>query len=154
MAAIIAKDSLNVSIEHSIGHFTHEKSPVGSAAALAVLDFVEKENLLQQAKAKETYMYKRLATMKDKFSLIGDIRGIGLLWAIELVIDRNSKERAYAEAENIMYYCLKNGLSFKVSKGNVITLAPPLIITLQELEEALNILENAFTNQLNSNANA
>lgn len=154
MAALITKDSFNVAIEHSIGHFTHEKSPVGSAAALAVLDFVEKEKLLQQVGTKETYMYKRLAAMKEKFSLIGDIRGIGLLWAIELVIDRNSKEKAYAEAENIMYYCLKNGLSFKVSKGNVITLAPPLIITLQELEKALNILENAFTNQLNGNANA
>ncbi|HEX2935385.1 MAG TPA: aspartate aminotransferase family protein [Bacteroidales bacterium] len=151
MAALITKDSYNVAIEHSIGHFTHEKSPVGSAAALAVLNFMEKENLLQQSQTKETYIYKRLAAMKERFPIIGDIRGIGLLWAIELVTDRNTKERAYAEAEYIMYQCLENGLSFKVSKGNVITLAPPLIITMKELEEALNILENAFTNQLHRN---
>jgi 4-aminobutyrate aminotransferase len=150
MAALITKNDFNVAIEHSIGHFTHEKSPVGSAAALAVLDFTERENLLNQAQTKGNYIHKRLLELKNEFPIIGDVRGIGLLWALDLVKDRDTKEQAYTEAENIMYHCLKNDLSFKVSKGNVLTLAPPLTISMEELDAALTILESAFRYQSNS----
>ena len=84
--------------------------------------------------------------MKERYEIIGDVRGLGLLWAVDLVKDRKTKERAISEAEQIMYRCLKNGLSFKVSQGNVINLSPPLIISEEELDRALNILEEAFQN--------
>jgi 4-aminobutyrate aminotransferase len=76
--------------------------------------------------------------------LIGDVRGIGLLCGIELVKDRMTKEKAIEEAEQVMYTCLKNGLSFKVSQGNVLQLCPPLIISRDELKSALSILEGAL----------
>ena len=75
---------------------------------------------------------------------IGDVRGIGLLWGIELVRDKATREKAVREAEIVMYECLKNGLSFKVSQGNVLQLSPPLTITREELGAALKILENAL----------
>lgn len=149
MAALIAHDSFNVAIEHSIGHFTHEKSPVGCAAAMAVLDFMEKEDILHRTQIIEKLMQERLLNMQRHYPVIGDIRGIGLLWAIDLVKSKDTKEKACETAESIMYHCLKNGLSFKVSKGNVLTLSPPLVITREELDTALDILDDAFKHNIN-----
>jgi len=92
----------------------------------------------------EVYLRTEFARLAERFPIIGDVRGIGLLWAIELVKDRITKEKAVQEAERMLYECLENGLSFKVSKGNVLQLCPPLIITRQELNTAIGILETAL----------
>ncbi|WP_144548591.1 aminotransferase class III-fold pyridoxal phosphate-dependent enzyme [Bacillus sp. X1(2014)] len=76
--------------------------------------------------------------MKNHFNIVGDIRGIGLFYGVELVRDRNSKEKAISEAERVMYKCMEKGLSFKVSQGNVLTLAPPLMdIVAQSIKEII-----------------
>ncbi|KQS24735.1 aspartate aminotransferase family protein [Dyadobacter sp. Leaf189] len=144
MAGIVARDSYNVAQSVSLGHFTHEKSPLGSVAALAMLEYIEQHAILEKVKEDEQFMSTALAKMKDRYPLIGDVRGMGLLWGIELVTDRVTKEKAVKEAELVMYECLKNGLSFKVSQGNVLQLSPPLIITREQLTEALQIIENAL----------
>lgn len=144
MAAIVARDSYNVAQNISLGHFTHEKSPLGSVAALAMLDFIEQNDLLAKVNADAEFMRVELGKLKDKYPLIGEVRGIGLLWGVELVRDRETKEKAVQEAETVMYECLKNGLSFKVSQGNVVQLSPPLIITREQLTAALQILEKAI----------
>lgn len=144
MAAMLTNERYNVAIDHSIGHFTHEKSPVGSAAALAVLDVIEQESLLTRSQELGGIMRTRLYEMQTRYQMIGDVRGIGLLWGVELVVDRNTKERAVDLAEKVMYYCLNNGLNFKVSQGNVITLSPALVISESELHCALDILDDAF----------
>ena len=87
---------------------------------------------------------KLIGALQEKYPLVGDVRGIGLIWGIELVSDRNTRQKATAEAEQIMYECLKNGLSFKVSQGNVLQLCPPLIITREELSRAISIIEAAI----------
>lgn len=143
-AAIIAREEYNKFGHISLGHYTHEKSPLGSMAGLTLLEVLEEENILQKVKEDQEFMRKALYKMHRKYSLIGDVRGVGLLWGIELVTDRTTKEKATAEAEEIMYECLKQGLSFKVSKGNVLQLSPPLTITREELEKALEILNQAF----------
>jgi len=144
MAAMLTNEKYNVVAEHSIGHFTHEKSPVGSAAALAVLEVIERDDLLTRVQELGKIMQTRLFDMQNRYQMIGDVRGIGLLWGVELVIDRSTKERAVDEAERVMYRCLENGLNFKVSQGNVITLSPALIISEFELHGALDILNDAF----------
>lgn len=144
MAAVLTNEKYNAVAEHSVGHFTHEKSPVGSAAALAVLHVIEQENLLIRAQDLGKIMQTRLLEMQERFEMIGDVRGIGLLWGVDLVTDRTTKERAVLEAEQVMYCCLEKGLSFKVSQGNVITLSPALIISEAELHQALDILNGAF----------
>ncbi len=143
-AAIVTREEYNRFGHISLGHYTHEKSPLGSVAGLTLLEIIEEENLLQKVKADEEFMKKALYKMHRKYSLIGDVRGVGLLWGIELVTNRTTKEKATAEAEEIMYECLRNGLSFKVSKGNVLQLSPPLTISREELEKALEILNEAF----------
>jgi 4-aminobutyrate aminotransferase len=145
-AAIVTKDEYNIAADISLGHYTHEKSPLGSVAALAMIEFIENEKLLDKVKTDELFLREQFTLMKEKFSIIGDVRGIGLLWGIELVKNRTTKEKASDKAELIMYHCLENGLSFKVSQGNVLQLCPPLIISREELTDALSILENAFLN--------
>ncbi|OEA14859.1 aspartate aminotransferase family protein [Vibrio parahaemolyticus] len=144
IAAMVTKDKYNTAEQISMGHYTHEKSPIGCAAALATMEAIEQDGLLDKTKADSQFMRAKLLEMKAKYPVIGDVRGIGMLWGIELVTDHESKARAYDEAEAVLYQCLNNGLSFKVSQGNVIQLSPPLIITREQLTEALAIFEEAI----------
>lgn len=90
----------------------------------------------------------RLGNLKLKYKAVGDVRVIGCLAGIELVKNRNTKEKDIDNAEKILYECLEHGLSYKISQGNVLTLAPPLIITESELETALDIIEAAIEKYL------
>ncbi|WP_440888935.1 aspartate aminotransferase family protein [Vibrio sp. WZ-1] len=144
IAAMVTKDKYNTAEQISMGHYTHEKSPIGCAAALATMEAIEQDGLLDKAKTDSQFMREKLLEMKAKYPVIGDVRGIGMLWGIELVTDHESKARAYDEAEAVLYQCLNNGVSFKVSQGNVIQLSPPLIITREQLTEALAIFEEAI----------
>ncbi|NOH62558.1 aspartate aminotransferase family protein [Vibrio sp. RE88] len=149
IAAMVTKDKYNTAEQISMGHYTHEKSPIGCAAALATMEAIEQEGLLEKVKDDSEFVREKLLEMKEKYPVIGDVRGIGLLWGVELVTDRQTKQRAFDEAEAVLYQCLNNGLSFKVSQGNVIQLSPPLIISRQQLTEALAIFEEAIANVCN-----
>lgn len=149
IAAMVTKDKYNTAEQISMGHYTHEKSPIGCAAALATMEAIEQEGLLEKVKDDSAFVREKLLEMKEKYPVIGDVRGIGLLWGVELVTDRQTKQRAFDEAEAVLYQCLNNGLSFKVSQGNVIQLSPPLIISRQQLTEALAIFEEAIANVCN-----
>lgn len=143
-AAMVTRDQFNIAEEVSLGHYTHEKSPLGAAAALATIEVLEQEALLEKVQRDEAYMRQALIKLEQKYELIGDVRGMGLLWGIELVEDRISKKRASEAAEAVMYQCLSRGLSYKVSQGNVLQLSPPLIISREELDQALAILDQSL----------
>ncbi|MGD2097270.1 MAG: aspartate aminotransferase family protein [Desulfobacterales bacterium] len=145
LAAMIAHSDLDVAPEKGIGHYTHEKNPVAAAAGLATIDIIESQDLPPRATEMGNYALKRLHDMQNDHPLIGDVRGVGLVLGIDLVKDRISKERAVAEADRLMYACLHRGLSFKTSQGSFIPLSPPLTITRQELDQALDILESALS---------
>ncbi|WP_299136316.1 aspartate aminotransferase family protein [uncultured Vibrio sp.] len=144
IAAMVTKDKYNTAAQVSLGHYTHEKSPIGCAAALATMEVIEQESLLEKVQADSVFVREQLLQMKEKYPVIGDVRGIGLLWGVELVTDHITKTRAFDEAEAVLYQCLNDGLSFKVSQGNVIQLSPPLIINRSELELALSVFEKAI----------
>ncbi|REE81257.1 4-aminobutyrate aminotransferase [Paenibacillus taihuensis] len=144
MAGIIVREGLDVAQDISLGHYTHEKSSVGCAAALATIEFIENNGLLEHAQQMELFLKERLSGMMEKHEVIGDIRVKGMLAAIELVTDRATKAKAVEGAEKVMYICMERGLSFKVSNGNVLTLVPPLITTQEQLEWALQQIEDAL----------
>lgn len=148
MAGIIVREEYNIAEEVSLGHYTFEKNPLGAAAGLAMLDFIDQHNLPDQVKSSEAYLHKALTGLKNQYPVIGDIRGIGLLWGIELVKDPVTKERDTELASRVMYRCLEKGLSFKVSQGNVLQWVPPLTIRETELQEAVDILEKALTQEI------
>lgn len=145
MAGIVTKEEYNIAAEISLGHFTHEKSPLGCAAGLAMLEFIEQEQLLQKVKEDELFVRNELEQLKKKFPFIHEVRGIGLLWAIELLNTQPAGKDTAAVAEQVLYECLKNGLSFKISNGNVLQLSPPLTISRIELREAFQVLHQVFS---------
>ncbi|NUN98699.1 MAG: aspartate aminotransferase family protein [Candidatus Omnitrophica bacterium] len=144
MAALIAREGLDIAKSKALGHYTHEKSPVGCAAALATLEVIEEEGLLENAKTVGRYAQEQLRGMAERFSLIGDVRGIGLLIGVELVKDRESREKHVEAAEQVLYSALSKGLSFKLTMGNILTLTPPLTIAKDQMDQALEILEACF----------
>jgi 4-aminobutyrate aminotransferase len=141
LAALLVKSSLDVAADRSLGHYTHEKSPVACAAALATIEYVEKNDLARHARELGAYALERMRTMIAAHPLIGDVRGIGLFLGMELVRDRKTKERAVDEAEAVMYAALSRGLSFKLTMGNILTLTPALVVTREEMDTALDILD-------------
>ena len=145
LAAVITREDLDVAAARSLGHYTHEKNPVACAAALAAIEYIEEHNLSEHAGKLGRYAIERMQEMMTDNPLIGDVRGLGLLMGMELVRDRASRERAADKAEAVMYRALSKGLSFKTTMGNILTLTPPLTISRQEMDQALDILEQSLT---------
>lgn len=144
MAAMIARNGLDVAAERAMGHYTHEKSPVGCAAALATIHYIEKHDLVTHARQLGQYALERLVDMQARHPLIGDVRGLGLFLGVELVKNRQTRERASNEAEAVMYAALSKGLSFKLTMGNILSLTPALTITRQEMDQALDIIDTCI----------
>ena len=94
MAAVIAREDLDVAGDRAIGHYTHEKSPLGCAAALATIECVEADGLLRHTRELGAHAMRRFAGMKQRHRLVGDVRGMGLLIGVELVKDRATREPA------------------------------------------------------------
>lgn len=143
LAALLAREDLDVARDRALGHYTHEKNPVASAAALAAIAVIEEEGLLERAQTMGRHALARLQALGERHPAVADVRGLGLLLGVEL-IDPDTGARAVRLAEEVLYCALSLGLSFKVSMGNVITLSPPLTVTQAELDEALDILERAL----------
>ncbi|MFZ4481076.1 MAG: (R)-1-hydroxy-2-aminoethylphosphonate ammonia-lyase [Rhodoferax sp.] len=144
IAACIARADLDQAGDYAFGHYTHEKNPVTAAAALATLDIIEREQLVENAARVGAYALERLQEMKQRHRSIGDVRGRGLLLGIELVADRDAKTPAGDAAERVLYAALSRGLSFKTTMGNVLTLTPPLITTREQMGQALDILDHCL----------
>jgi 4-aminobutyrate aminotransferase len=141
LAALIADARLDVGAEAALGHFTHEKSPVAAAAALATLDIIAEENLLERAKTVGERGRERLTEMSRRFDCLGAVRQVGAYFGLE--ITAASPVAAADRADAILYAALRHGLSFKVGGGNIVTLCPPLTITEAELDSAFDRLEAA-----------
>ena len=144
IAAVLARSDLNVAGDFAIGHYTHEKNPVTARAALTTLDIIEDEGLVECAAALGDMAIDRLKEDLSHCAIVGDIRGRGCMFGVEIVSDRVARTPDPERAERILYDCLAQGLSFKLSAGNVLTLSPPMTISEAELAQALNIVTNAI----------
>ena len=142
MAALVARRDLDIAGDRALGHYTHEKSSVGCAAALATLEVIEREGLNTRSQQLGAKALERMRALKARHPLVADVRGIGMLLAIELAHGDGTPARD--EAERVMYACLSRGLSFKVGQGNVLTLSPPLVIAETDLMCAFDILDAAL----------
>lgn len=123
---------------------TYAGHPVGCAAALAVLDIVEGENLPENAKVQGEYLLKKLQPFADKFNSVGDVRGIGLMVALDLVVDKQTREPVDPKfATAIAAAARKEGLMIR-PYGNKIMASPPLTYTTAHCDELVEKLERAF----------
>lgn len=141
IAACVARADLNVAGAYAFGHYTHEKNPVTAAAALATLEVIDREGLVENAARVGAHALARLQEMKRRHALIGDVRGRGLLLGVELVRDRAGKAPAAEVADRVLYRALSRGLSFKTTMGNVLTFTPPLVTTRAQMDQALDIVD-------------
>ena len=142
LAAVLCNRDFDVAGDRALGHYTHEKNPVACAAGLAALEVIIDENLPERAQQLGAETLDSLRNELSDVPLVSEVRGLGLLLGIEL---DQSVEDVNELAEKIMYDCLSAGLSFKISMGNVLTLAPPLNIETDELERAIQIVVDAIS---------
>jgi 4-aminobutyrate aminotransferase / (S)-3-amino-2-methylpropionate transaminase / 5-aminovalerate transaminase len=125
---------------------TYVGNPVAQAAALAVLDVIEEEGLVQRAGAIGETIRGRMSTWRDRFEAVGDVRGLGAMMAIELVHSRDSKDPAPELASAVVEAATERGLLLLKSGiySNCIRVLVPLVITDAELDEALDVWEQAL----------
>jgi len=116
-------------------------NPIVVAAALAVLDVLTEERLIENAEKVGAYMLKRFNEIMDECSLVGDVRGKGMMIGVEFVKDRKTKEFATKERDDLILRTFKKGLLILGAGPSSIRLAPPLITTIDQAEVGIRILE-------------
>ena len=121
-------------------------NPAACEAALAVLEIIEKENLCARANLLGERFRKRAVQWQSRWELIGEIRGLGAMQALELVRSRATREPADEETKRVSQYCYEHGVVTITagSYGNIIRLLMPLVITDAQMDEALDVLESAL----------
>lgn len=144
IAACVARRDLDVCGDFAIGHYTHEKNPVTARAALTTIEIIEEEGLVDRSAELGDYAKATLQDRLGDVAIVGDIRGRGLMFGVEIVQNRADKTPGNALAEQVYYRCLDAGLSFKISQGCVLTLSPPLTISREDLDRALDIVVTAI----------
>src|SRR5271165_277199 len=125
---------------------TFAGNPVACAAALAVLELIEKENLCARANLLGERFRQRAAKWQSKWELVGEVRGLGAMQAFELVRSKSTREPAEQETKQVSQYCYEHGLVTITagSYSNVIRLLMPLVVTDAQMDEALDVLESAL----------
>ncbi len=125
---------------------TYGGNPLSCRAGLAVFDIIEKKDLLSRAQKIGKKVLEKFKEMQEKYPLIGDVRGLGAMVALELVKDRKTKEPADEEAKLLVKKCYEKGLIILKAGtyNNIIRILMPLVISDDELEEGLSILEEGI----------
>jgi len=141
-------------------HFTfytsHVSDPLTAEVGLAVLKVIKEENLIARAKEMGGYLRRRFEELQQRYEVIGDIRGAGLLLGVELVTDRVSRNPAHELGAMTTRKCFENGLSMNIrrrpERGSVWRIAPPLTVSTDEIDRAVDILDKALRDSLNETA--
>lgn len=125
---------------------TYGGSPVACEAALKVIEKIQSDDLCASANFLGKYMLQRLQEMKDKYDIVGDVRGLGAMCGIEFVKDQTNKEPYKEVVSKIISYALQRGVIFISAGifGNVIRFLPPLVMTQEQAQYGMDVLEQAI----------
>lgn len=144
LSAVLGSAEILDSLKTSSYVFTAGGNPVVAAAALATLDVIDEEGLVQKSAEDGKYAKKKFDELADKYDCIGDVRMLGLNGGIELVKDRQTKEPDPEAAVKVIYRAFQKGVIMVKLNGNVLRFQPPLVITRQQLDRAFDILDEVF----------
>ncbi len=141
-------------------HFTfytsHVSDPLTAEVGLAVLKVIADEKLIARAQTMGAYMRGRFEELQQRYEVIGDVRGLGLLMGIELVRDRESRAPAHELGGLTTTKCFEKGLSMNIrrrpERGSVWRIAPPLTVSTEEIDRAVDILDKALRESLDEMA--
>ncbi len=147
IAAVVTESKIVNSLGTGEMSSTLGGNPLSCAGALAVLDIMEKEKLVERAKNLGGYLKERLVDLKKKYNFIGDVRGRGMVYGIEFVKDKDSKEPAPELTKEIVLKCVESGLMVgKVGLyGNVLRVAPPLVIEKELIDKSVEIFDSVLS---------
>ena len=147
ISAAITSDEIEEKVVGSgfvLGH-SHSNDPLPCNTAIASIDIILESGLVDVARELGEYWNRHLHRLAQRHEIIGDIRGRGLLQGIELVKDRETKEPAFQEGQEIGRLCLDKGLIFSLRRGgSVIRFVPPFTTTHGQLDQAADILDNVL----------
>ncbi|MBP7560859.1 MAG: aspartate aminotransferase family protein [Armatimonadetes bacterium] len=147
-AAVLVTEQLVSGLSPGELSSTAGGNPLSSAAALASIDIIESENLVQNAAARGPEMAEGLHAMVATSPRLGDVRGMGLVWGLEMVEDRASKTPCPAAATRVVAEAFRRGLALIAPiglYGNVVRIAPPLTITREALAVGIEVLAEAVS---------
>jgi 2,2-dialkylglycine decarboxylase (pyruvate) len=158
LAATITTDEIEEkAFSRGFTYYTsHVSDPLPAAVGLAVLETIERENLIQRAVEMGTYLRGQLEALQQRYEVIGDVRGDGLLLGVELVKDRERREPNHALGAATTQRCYELGLSMNIrrrpERGSVWRIAPPLTVTKDEIDRGVAILDRALRDGLDRTA--
>ena len=146
LSAVVGKKEIMDAVHPSGIGGTYGGNPLCCEAALAVFDIFESENLIEKSKLLGETLNSRFKKLQEKYDIIGDVRGLGPMIAMELVKDRAQKTPAADETKALVKYCFDRGLLILAcgTYGNVIRFLMPLVITDEQLEQGLEIIDDGF----------
>lgn len=145
LSALVARANILEALEPPADVFTCAGNPVTCAAALATIEVIREEKLVERSAELGRYAMDRLLEMKECHQLIGDVRGKGLSIGVDLINDRKSKERAVKEALKVCRRCYDKGVVLIPFSDSVLRIQPPLVITKEELDRALSAIDESLT---------
>jgi 2,2-dialkylglycine decarboxylase (pyruvate) len=154
VAAVVTGDEIEqVCAERGyLFYTTHVSDPLAAVVANTVLDVIERDGLVERAAVLGGQLTERLAGLRDRFEVVGDVRGRGLMQGIELVEDKASKAPADALGSAVTAACLDRGLHLNIVQlpgmGGIFRVAPPLTISETELHDGIDILEASLESVL------
>jgi 4-aminobutyrate aminotransferase/(S)-3-amino-2-methylpropionate transaminase len=146
LSAVVGRKEIMDAVHPSGIGGTYGGNPVACAAAMAVMDIFDEEDLLDRAESLGKRLKTQLDEFKQTFEVVGDVRGLGPMMALELVKDRKTKTPAADEAKALTKYCYDRGLIVLScgTFGNVIRLLMPLVITTEQLNKGMQILNDGL----------
>lgn len=151
ISATIGKAEIMDRVPPPLLVFTHLGHAVCARAAIATIEVIKRENLIQRAAELGEYTMKRLREIGEKFPVIGDVRGKGLMIGVDIVKDTRTKEPDRSTALKICWRAWEKGLIMITfgKHGNVLRIAPPLNISKEDLDKGLDIVEESIKDVLN-----
>lgn len=150
LSAIVARKEITESLGPPAHLFTMSGNALSCAAAVETINIIEEEGLLDQSRELGDYVKGRFNEMKAKYDLIGDVRGKGLSIGVDLVTDRSTKEGNKTAAAKICYRCWEKGVIVIFLASGVLRIQPPLVIGKDELDRALDVIEESIQEYINN----
>ena len=146
LAAVTTRMEIARSLTQRIHFNTFGGNPVSMAAGLAVLDVIDDEGLQENCRVVGGHLIAGLKQLQQRHAIVGDVRGMGLMIGVELVRDRATREPAKQETLDVLEHCREMGMLIGKGglDGNVLRIKPPMCITIDDADYALDVLDRAF----------